>query len=337
MKLATKEDLENLIIYQVEENLNLDYKSSDSLGKSDGKKKEISKDVSAFANSDGGIIIYGIKEFDEKNLRHLPEKIDSVNRIEFSKEWLEQIINSNISPRIENIRITPISLSENLNEVAYIVQIPKSNTSHQASDFRYYRRYNFESIAMYDYEVKDIMNRNKTPKFQMILEIEKYIYEEKPNYSQISFPHNPNIAKEKKYSSTSKINVFGKNIGSVFANYVNCYIEVPTIIIDEKEYNHKESYLKNGIEYKRIYCDNTIREVKEIKNMGFYNSFDYWPARYEPILPELKQKFETIKLKKDYTFENEIIYWEVYADNAEKRMGEILISELNIIEKKETK
>jgi len=34
-----------------------DYKACDSLGKNDGKKKEISKDVSAFANSAGGLSV----------------------------------------------------------------------------------------------------------------------------------------------------------------------------------------------------------------------------------------------------------------------------------------
>jgi hypothetical protein len=35
----------------VEESLTLDYKAGDALGTSDGKKKEITKDVSAMANS----------------------------------------------------------------------------------------------------------------------------------------------------------------------------------------------------------------------------------------------------------------------------------------------
>lgn len=44
--------LNNLIKNKVEENLNLDYKAAGSLEKNDKKTNEISKDVSAFANSD---------------------------------------------------------------------------------------------------------------------------------------------------------------------------------------------------------------------------------------------------------------------------------------------
>ena len=52
--------LQNLIDNKIEENLNLDYKACGSIERSENKTNEISKDVSAFANSDGGIIIYGI-------------------------------------------------------------------------------------------------------------------------------------------------------------------------------------------------------------------------------------------------------------------------------------
>ena len=72
---------------KVEENLHLDYKAAGSLEKNDKKANKLSKDASAFAISDGGTIIYGIKE-DSIN-KHLPEKIDSINRSEISKEWIQ--------------------------------------------------------------------------------------------------------------------------------------------------------------------------------------------------------------------------------------------------------
>lgn len=158
------EEIQKLIDNRIEENLHLDYKAADSLGKTDGKKKEISKDISAFANSDGGVIIYGVSEFNEPDKKHLPEKIDPINRYEYSKEWLEQIINSNISPKIKGLEIIPIQIGGDAdNKSIYVVDIPQSNTAHQANDKKYYKRYNFQSIAMEDYEIKDIINRmNKT-------------------------------------------------------------------------------------------------------------------------------------------------------------------------------
>lgn len=165
----TEIELNQMILNQVEENLHLDYKGAGSLAVTDSKKREIAKDVSAFANSDGGFVIYGIREFDDDSRRHLPERLDPIDRTFISKEWLEQVINSNIQPKIESLAIHPISLSSGHNHVAYVVKIPKSNTAHQASDKKYYKRYNSESVAMEDYEIKDIINRQTNPVLQLLL------------------------------------------------------------------------------------------------------------------------------------------------------------------------
>lgn len=125
MENWTIEKLNQLIQDQIEESNVLDYKAADALAKTDGKKNEISKDVSAFANSNGGVIIYGIKEFDEKSKAHLPEKIDPVSRVDISKEWLEQVISTKIQPKIEGIEIIPVTVNEEDNTVVYVVEIPK--------------------------------------------------------------------------------------------------------------------------------------------------------------------------------------------------------------------
>ena len=133
---------------KIEENLNLDYKAADALDKK--KTDDITKAVSAMANSDGGIIIYGIDE--GQTNRHYPSKIDPIDRRKFSKEQLEHIIN-NIRPKIDGLVIYPVSIQPDPNKpdskpVVYVVDIPKGRTAHQATDRKYYRRYNFESVPM---------------------------------------------------------------------------------------------------------------------------------------------------------------------------------------------
>lgn len=156
MKIWNEAELLRHITDEIEESLTLDYKASDALARSDGKKIEVTKDVSAMANADGGVIVYGLKEHPEK--RHLVEKFDPIDRRQFTKEWLDQII-STIRPYIDTVIVHPVSLSTGDNDVAYVVEIPKGHTAHQARDLRYYRRHNFESVAMQDYEVRDVMNR----------------------------------------------------------------------------------------------------------------------------------------------------------------------------------
>jgi hypothetical protein len=154
--------LQSYIDNSIEESLTLDYKAADSLALTDRKKKDITKDISAMANSAGGLIIYGLREYNDQARQHLVEHIDPIDRSQFSKEWLEQVIN-NIRPRIDNVIIHSVGLSSGTDNVAYVVEIPQSTTAHQATDHRYYKRFNFLSQPMEDYEIRDIMNRATTP------------------------------------------------------------------------------------------------------------------------------------------------------------------------------
>ncbi len=151
-------DLLALIANEVQESLELDYKRSDALGKADLKKNEISKDVSAFANSAGGRIIYGIIEEG-----HKPVALDDGNDpAQITREWLDQVINSTIQQRIPGVRIKAVPLSTGGH--AFVVEIPRSETGpHQANDKRYYKRFEFQSVPMHDYEVRDVAGRATSP------------------------------------------------------------------------------------------------------------------------------------------------------------------------------
>ena len=152
------DDIYNLIRNEVEENIHLDYKEARALGKDDPKKAEITKEVSAFANSDGGIIVYGIAEE-----HHKPKEITPIDGKIFTKEWLENIIQQ-IQPRIDGVKIFPFRIDGDIKKFIYVVQIPRSaNAPHMARDHRYYKRLNFQSVPMEDYEVRDIYNRVVTP------------------------------------------------------------------------------------------------------------------------------------------------------------------------------
>ena len=161
-----------MIANRVEESLLLDYKRAAALQRADRKPEEIIKDVSSFANSSGGTIIYGVAEFHDTARQHLPERPDPVQRAEISKEWLEQIIQT-IQPRIEGLQVHPVPGDEQANTVCYVVEIPQSDTAHQARDQRYHRRHNFNTLAMEDYEVRDVMNRRKHPKIRGSIHIKR--------------------------------------------------------------------------------------------------------------------------------------------------------------------
>lgn len=150
--------IQSLINNEVEESINIDYKAGEALDKADKKKAEISKDVSAFANSNGGIIIYGLNE-----LNHKPSSISFIDGTVFTKEWLEQIITSTIHRTITGLKIFPLRKDGDIKKTIYVVQIPESiSAPHMAKDKRFYRRYNFESVYMDEYEVRNLYSKKST-------------------------------------------------------------------------------------------------------------------------------------------------------------------------------
>ncbi len=317
--------IQSYITNQVEENLNLDYKAADALQKTDGKKKEISKDVSAMANSGGGILIYGIKEFNQSGKEHLPEKLDPVLRTDISKEWLEQVINSNIQPKIEGIIITPVPVGTDT--VIYAVEIPQSSTAHQANDKRYYKRYNFESIAMEDYEVRDIMNRLKHPIVDLEFIIERTVQVERDPINRT-----PKPGGQQWFEYVLKVRI--KNNGKVLANYVNYLVQIPEEILHSDEGHLKDSENRAG--YKVFYGENTHRDILDIKLQTFGKTYyNYGPSRFDPVLPGVVSRSQTIRLTNNLKVRDHKLYWKIHVDNAEERKGEILLSDLikNLIDK----
>jgi len=161
----TETDLLRLIESQEKESLTLEYKSSDALHQTDGKKNELSKDVSAFANSAGGTLVYGIVENG-----HIPTHIDSgFDPTVISKEWIEQVLNSRIQRRIDGIAINQVDLPKTMpGRVAYVISVPQSmRAPHQAFDKKFYKRFNFESVPMEEYEVRDTSRRGETPNLSL--------------------------------------------------------------------------------------------------------------------------------------------------------------------------
>lgn len=117
--------LQELIAIGEQESLTLDYKASADLAKDNSKRNSISKDVSAFANSAGGFLVYGMLEN-----KHVPTNIDvGVDRNVITKEWLESVIKSVIQPVVDDVVIKAVDLPANgADKVIYVVQIPQATS-----------------------------------------------------------------------------------------------------------------------------------------------------------------------------------------------------------------
>ncbi len=296
----------NFINSEIEESLTLEYKSAEALDRVDAKKKEITKDVSAMANSAGGLLIYGIREFGQENRRHLPEKVTPIDRRAFPREWIEQIVQA-IRPRIEGIVIHAVNLSSGDTDVAYVVEIPQSNTAHQASDHRYYKRFNFQAVPMEDYEIRDVIFREQTPNIAL-----KFLVEIVPHASE----NGGNFDRINDYN----LIVRAKNNGSAFAQYVACFLDIPVSILEKIE--HKINIKDGG----KMYRHRLTNLNQEYADEQFKSNF--------PLLRSMTMNWK-IPLGDDFEnrrAENLLIKWKIYADNALPKEGKIPVREIEIVD-----
>jgi hypothetical protein len=308
-RIWTESRLQNLISGEVEESLTLEYKSGEALDRSDQKKKEITKDVSAMANSAGGLLIYGISEFAQENRRHLPEKITPIDRRKFPREWIEQIIQA-IRPRIDGILIHSINLSSGETDVAFVIEIPQSHTAHQASDHRYYKRFNFQAVPMEDYEVRDVMFREQTPDIAL-----NFLIEIAPNSKELFID-----GVETEDSPAYNLIIQARNNGSAFAQYVACFLDVPVGILENIE---NKRNLKDGGKFYRHRLTNLNQEYADEQfksNFPLLRSMTmHWKIR-------LNSEFENLQL------EDLPLKWKIYADNALPKEGRTLFKEIEIVD-----
>lgn len=138
----TLEDIQRLIDNKIKESLTLEYKS-------ELNNKKIAIAVSAFANTEGGIIVYGLLEQDK-----IPTSIRWVVG-SGNEEKIQSVIMTNIHPKVEGVRIVPLSNPTNDSEAVYVVYVPKSPEAPHMYDYRYYRRRGPVSKPMEDIEVKN--------------------------------------------------------------------------------------------------------------------------------------------------------------------------------------
>jgi len=70
------------------------------------------------------------------------------------------------------VRIYPIRLSAHPGRVAYVIHMPESRRApHQAHDKRHYKRQNFESAPIEEYEIRDVTRRQDMPELAVVFHL----------------------------------------------------------------------------------------------------------------------------------------------------------------------
>jgi hypothetical protein len=237
LTLEKKAQLEALHTGNVKESLTLEYKASPAIDKRDDNKKlEMARDVSAFANADGGQIVYGMTESD-----HEPAGLDDgVDDKVYPEIWFEQVLQQHITPPISGLKIRHVPLTKS--KVAVVIDVPATKGDpHQVSDGRYYRRHNFNRLPMEHYEVRDAMRRAVDP--DLVLEFD--LLRGEAAYRNIEFTRFRNE------SDPTPIAAIVKNNSNQPAMYtfVSIYLDRRLKIVDHDKFDPmpEKSFSENDI------------------------------------------------------------------------------------------
>ncbi|WP_054943718.1 AlbA family DNA-binding domain-containing protein [Paenibacillus ihuae] len=165
----TAEDIGQLISNKVPESITLEYKE-EGPDPSDAGKKEFLADLSAMANTNGGLLIFGIKEAQEdgKNAGYSeevtgikdPRNGDPVN-VEQLKQFLDSVIRDNLVPRLSGIEYAAIHYDPD--RLVFIIDVPRSlQAPHMIifkNDSKFFKRTNTGKYQMDVREIREAMLR----------------------------------------------------------------------------------------------------------------------------------------------------------------------------------
>ncbi|MBN2527170.1 MAG: ATP-binding protein [Deltaproteobacteria bacterium] len=151
-------DIQQLIDDEERESVTLDYKQADRRWNHTAKTK-IARHISAFANSEGGILVFGV-ECDEQD-KDRPVSIKGLHP-QNAVEDLDRIVTAAIRPEIKGWERKKIS--DDHRDVL-LVYIPASDAGpHQSMKHKqYFHRSGAQSIAMEHYLVQRYFGRHFSP------------------------------------------------------------------------------------------------------------------------------------------------------------------------------
>lgn len=174
--------LKQMLENQEPEDSHLEYKDKRRLLPTNKRRPdELSKDVSSFLNSDGGVLIYGVPETNDPNVTGgapIPLNVSGSTGIGFNvgeidKETIENLITSNIQPRPgpDQFQITEVKHGQ---RIVFVVQVAVGiGEVWQAKDKRYYRRFHYKAEPMEHYEIGMVRNRNIGPHLKLVFGVDE--------------------------------------------------------------------------------------------------------------------------------------------------------------------
>jgi hypothetical protein len=168
-KSISLEDIDRFIIEKQEENLNLEFKTVNHSNYNDQNKefdkKNIAEVFSGFANSNGGIVIWGIKAKKNTSGQDIATETTPINELTKFLNTLNKLEGQAVVPIITGIEHVKIEI-ENTDTGFIKSFIPASSSApHMAlyAGKHYYKRSGDSFYQCEHYDIVDMFSRKKSP------------------------------------------------------------------------------------------------------------------------------------------------------------------------------
>jgi hypothetical protein len=290
--ISTLAELQALINDGTRESEVLEFKTA-TLPFSNESKKEVAKDVSAMANSLGGVIIYGVST--SQIDKTLPEKIVPIDAK--NVETFDRVLNAMIRPPIQGIRK---KLIPPLNPQVLLVNVPPSeDPPHQSLYGKcYYRRSGSECLPM----EHDLIALKFGRKLSPVLDIFFQSIEAPKKFSG-----NP------LWSDQARLRIFVRNSGRRVGRYLRLHLKFPPAdfvkIADLKQSLHKIDELYSG------------RQARQyVQNANVYH------PGMDTSIAELGLSFSAVYASQKS--DEPVVSWVLFADEMSPREGELFLNDL---------
>ncbi|UQY87985.1 ATP-binding protein [Stenotrophomonas rhizophila] len=137
MTAVSTEWVEGLVQDRAQESTHLDFKREQPSKKEDGRR-ELLKDVCAFANTEGGRIIYGVDEDDERCASRIVPITDEA--VDAAQRRLDQAIADGIHPRLVGHSVTALTVDGGY---ILVIDVPPQYGGPFQSHFNNQRRFTY--------------------------------------------------------------------------------------------------------------------------------------------------------------------------------------------------
>ncbi|MER6561042.1 ATP-binding protein [Streptomyces sp. NPDC001027] len=124
----TEDDLQRAVENHIPESVDLDWKKDFYQGTDPGKK-ELAKDVSAMANTAGGMVVIGVHDGNQDHAHHL-DPVDPVPGR--GEEWIRSVLANWIQPVVPNVGVRQVKSASEVGKIYWVLTVPPSTQAPHA-------------------------------------------------------------------------------------------------------------------------------------------------------------------------------------------------------------